>query len=243
MSTWTNRRAPPVDLQAAGVAVGPAVADAEHEVGRQQGGVAVAVRGLQADHAGLQRVVVGDDAPAHQGRDDRHPGQLGELDQQLGGVGVDDAAAGDDQRPLGVVEQVQRLLDLGAGGGRPVDRPAARRCRGRTRSRSAGRRRAGRSGPGRAGPSASGGTPAGRRPGPGPPPARSWPSWSPAWRWRRCRPPGSPPCGSRATGAWPVMHRIGMESPMAEYSPVIMSVPAGPEVPTQTPMLPARARV
>ena len=44
---------------------------------------------------------------------------------------------------------------------------------------------------------------------------------------------------SRATGACPVMHRIGIESAEAEYRPVIMSVPAGPEVPTQTPMLPA----
>ena len=48
---------------------------------------------------------------------------------------------------------------------------------------------------------------------------------------------------SRAVGAWPVMHRIGIESADAEYRPVIMSVPAGPEVPMQTPMLPARARV
>src|SRR4051812_2308687 len=47
---------------------------------------------------------------------------------------------------------------------------------------------------------------------------------------------------SRATGACPVMHRIGMESPDAEYRPVIMSVPAGPEVPMHTPMLPARVR-
>ena len=47
----------------------------------------------------------------------------------------------------------------------------------------------------------------------------------------------------RARGAWPVMHRMGMESAEAEYSPVIMSVPAGPEVPIQTPMLPATARV
>jgi hypothetical protein len=39
------------------------------------------------------------------------------------------------------------------------------------------------------------------------------------------------------------MHRIGTESAAAEYSPVIMSVPAGPEVPTHTPMLPARVRV
>lgn len=48
---------------------------------------------------------------------------------------------------------------------------------------------------------------------------------------------------SLATAAWPVMHRIGIESAAAEYRPVIMSVPAGPLVPTQTPMFPARARV
>src|SRR3954470_5047984 len=46
-----------------------------------------------------------------------------------------------------------------------------------------------------------------------------------------------------AVGAWPVMHRIGTESPVAEYRPVIMSVPAGPDVPMQTPMLPAWVRV
>ena len=34
-----------------------------------------------------------------------------------------------------------------------------------------------------------------------------------------------------------------MESALAEYRPVIMSVPAGPLVPMQTPMLPAAARV
>ena len=48
---------------------------------------------------------------------------------------------------------------------------------------------------------------------------------------------------NRARGACPVMHRIGIESALAEYSPVIMSVPAGPEVPMHTPMLPATARV
>jgi hypothetical protein len=48
---------------------------------------------------------------------------------------------------------------------------------------------------------------------------------------------------SLATGACPVMHRIGVESAQAEYRPVTMSVPAGPDVPTHTPMLPARARV
>ena len=39
------------------------------------------------------------------------------------------------------------------------------------------------------------------------------------------------------------MQRIGIESALAEYSPVIMSVPAGPEVPIQTPILPALALV
>ena len=48
---------------------------------------------------------------------------------------------------------------------------------------------------------------------------------------------------SFATGAWPVMHRIGIESADAEYRPVTMSVPAGPDVPMHTPMLPAAARV
>src|SRR3546814_8119104 len=88
-----------VDLDGARVAVGPAVADAEHEVGPEKGGVAVAVAGLQADHAGHQRVVVGNGAPAHQGGNDRHAGDLGEVDQQGRRVGIDDAAAGDNQRP------------------------------------------------------------------------------------------------------------------------------------------------
>ena len=59
-------------------------------------------------------------------------------------------------------------------------------------------------------------------------------SMSTAWKSSLC---------SRARGAWPVMHRMGMLSAPAEYRPVIMSVPAGPLVPMQTPILPARARV
>ena len=90
-----------VGVDAAGVAVRPAIADAEDEVARQQRRVAVAMAGLQPDHARHQRMVVGDRAPAHQRRDHRNAGQLGELDQQVAGVGVDDAAAGHDQRPLG----------------------------------------------------------------------------------------------------------------------------------------------
>ena len=48
---------------------------------------------------------------------------------------------------------------------------------------------------------------------------------------------------SRATGAWPVMQRMGTESAAAAYSPVIMSVPAGPDVPMHTPIAPGRVRV
>ncbi len=43
---------------------------------------------------------------------------------------------------------------------------------------------------------------------------------------------------SLLVGAWPVMQIIGMESASAVYSPVIMLVPAGPEVPMQTPTFP-----
>ncbi|MFK4514198.1 hypothetical protein ABIF20_001563 [Bradyrhizobium japonicum] len=102
--------------------VGPAVTDAEHEVGFQHGRIAIAVAGLQADHAGHQHVVVGDRAPPHQRRHDRHVGDLGEFHQQVRGVGVDDTATRDDQRPLGGIEHLQRLLDLLARRGGLVDR-------------------------------------------------------------------------------------------------------------------------
>ncbi|CAH0311055.1 hypothetical protein SRABI128_04515 [Microbacterium sp. Bi128] len=59
-------------------------------------------------------------------------------------------------------------------------------------------------------------------------------SMSTAWKSSLC---------SLATGAWPVMQSIGMESAHAAYRPVIMSVPAGPEVPMQMPMLPSLARL
>lgn len=61
-------------------------------------------------------------APAHQRRHDRHVGNLGEFHQQIRGVGIDHAAARDDQRPFGRIEHLQRLLDLLAGRGRLVDR-------------------------------------------------------------------------------------------------------------------------
>jgi hypothetical protein len=109
-----------VDVDRARVAVGPAVADAEHEVARQHRGVAVAVAGLQAAHAGHQRMVVGNGAPAHERGDHRHAGGFGEAHEQVGRIGVDDAAAGHDQRTLGCLEHADGLLDLGARGGRLV---------------------------------------------------------------------------------------------------------------------------
>ena len=141
-----ERAALGVDVQRAGVAVGPAVADAQHEVGLQHGRVAVPVRGLDAHHAGVQRVVIGDGAPAHQGRDHRHAQQLGQFHQPVGGVGVDDAATGHDHRALGR-GSMSRSFAAWAGVAAGLPRAAARRCRCRTRSRSAARRSAGPAAP------------------------------------------------------------------------------------------------
>ena len=114
MSTCTKVRFSGVLIDAAGVPVGPAVADAEHEVARQHRLVAVAVVGLQADHAGVQLVVVADRAPTHQGRDDRNPEGLGQFDEALGGTGVDDAATGDQHGMRVCCEHIDRLLGLTA---------------------------------------------------------------------------------------------------------------------------------
>ena len=111
-----------VGLDRPGVPVGPAVADAEHEIGFQHGGIAVAMTGLQSDHSRHQAMVVGNGAPPHQRRHHRHVDDLGELQQQLGSIGVDDAAARDDQRTLRGVEHFHRLQDLLAGSDRLVDR-------------------------------------------------------------------------------------------------------------------------
>ena len=109
-----------VGVDAAGVAVGPTVADAQDEIAGQHRGVAVAVARLQAAHAGHQRVVVGNRAPAHQRGDDRHAGELSKLHQQVRGVGVDDAATGHDQGLLSGHQHVQGLVDLLAAGRRLV---------------------------------------------------------------------------------------------------------------------------
>jgi hypothetical protein len=94
----------------------------EDEVGREEGGVPVAVGGLDAGHPRHEGVVVGDRAPAHERRDDRDLEQLRQLDEQLARVRVDHAPAGDDQRSFGLGEHRERPLGLGPGGPRLVDR-------------------------------------------------------------------------------------------------------------------------
>ena len=101
-----------VDLGRASVAVGPAVTDADDKVTGQHGGVAVAVAGLQADHAGHQRMVIGNRAPAHQGWNDWHAGDFCKFLQQAGGVGIDDAATGHDQWFVCGQQHVQRFFHL-----------------------------------------------------------------------------------------------------------------------------------
>ena len=95
-----------------GKPITPAIADAQHEVRRQHGGVAVAVAGLQPGHARHQGVIVGNRAPAHQCRDHRYVDDLGKFDQQRRGVRVHDTATRYDQRTLRGIQHGQRLFDL-----------------------------------------------------------------------------------------------------------------------------------
>ncbi len=76
---------------------------------------------LQSDHSGVERMIVGDRAPAHQRRDHRRVRQLCERDQVGGGFRVDDAAAGDDQRPLRRQQQVERATNRLLAGARARD--------------------------------------------------------------------------------------------------------------------------
>ena len=67
-------------------------------------------------------MIVGYRAPAHERWYDWHTGNLGKFHQKRRCLGVDNAAARDDERPLGVVQHGERPLDLGAVGGGLVDR-------------------------------------------------------------------------------------------------------------------------
>ena len=57
-------------------------------------------------------MVIGDGAPAHQGRDHRDTGQFGEFHQQVAGVGIDHAATADQQRAFRLIEHGQGFFGL-----------------------------------------------------------------------------------------------------------------------------------
>ena len=80
-------------------------------------------RAVHAGHAQVQRVAVGERAPGHQRGDDRGAGQLGELAQLGGGLGLDHAAADVQHRALGLGDHPRGLADLA--GVRPGDRVVA----------------------------------------------------------------------------------------------------------------------
>jgi hypothetical protein len=67
-------------------------------------------------------VVVRNTAPTHKRRHHRHIEDFRQLDQQIRGVGVDDAAAGDEQRPLGGHQHIDGLGGLSTGRRRLVHR-------------------------------------------------------------------------------------------------------------------------
>lgn len=78
-----------------------------------------------ADRAEGELVVPGQDADAGLGVADRDAGQLGEPRELLVGVGVEDAAAGDDERALGGADRVGGAADVRVVGVRAADPPFA----------------------------------------------------------------------------------------------------------------------
>ncbi len=101
-----------IGLDIAGMTVCPAVSDANDGIGRKQARIAVTVRRLKTAHARHQTVVVRNNTPTHQGWDDRNAGDFSKFDQKIGSIGIDDAAASNDQRALRFVEHGNRLFCL-----------------------------------------------------------------------------------------------------------------------------------
>ncbi len=100
-----------------------AAAEGDQQIGLLHGGDGGVVA-VHARHAEAQRVVVGEGPPSHQGGDHVDPGQLRQLPQGLGGPGLEDPAAGVDDRAPALAQKPGRLPDHArvAAGGRPVAR-------------------------------------------------------------------------------------------------------------------------
>ena len=95
-----------IHLRTACVAICPAVADADHKVRGQHGGIAIAMAGLQAHHARHERVVVRDGAPTHQSWNHWHARQFSKLHQQVTCIRIDDAAACNDEWLVGLHQHI-----------------------------------------------------------------------------------------------------------------------------------------
>ena len=97
-------------VDAAGDAVVEAGAEGDQQVAllHRRGGGGGAVH---AGHAEVERVVVGEHATRHQRGDDVDPGEVDQLAQRLGGARLEHAAADVEHRPLGLEDQLGRLLD------------------------------------------------------------------------------------------------------------------------------------
>ena len=100
MSTWMILASGAKPSTRPGHPVVEAGAEGDEQVGLLHGGDGRVVA-VHARHPQAQRMVVGEGAPGHEGGDHRDVGQLGQLPQGLGGPGLEDAAAGVDDRPLG----------------------------------------------------------------------------------------------------------------------------------------------
>ena len=112
MSTWILLRARRERVEPAGDAVVEARADADHHVAVVHRPVRLP-GAVHAEHAEPLRIGGRIGAEPHQRRGDRKAGELDQLAQEVARLraGIDDAAAGVEQRPLGVRHQLDRGLD------------------------------------------------------------------------------------------------------------------------------------
>ena len=104
-----------VGLDVAGHPVVEAHAERDQQVGFLDGGVHPGLA-VHAHHAEVERMRGRDAADAEQRHRDRDVGVLGEPAHHVGGAGVDDAVAGEDQRPLGGVNHLDGAIEVGLAG-------------------------------------------------------------------------------------------------------------------------------
>ena len=99
------------ELRIADRAVRDARAGHDDEVGLAHGLVAEGVA-VVADHAEVERILGRHDGEAHHGRDDRDAVFFGKFAEDGDRVAEVDAAAGDDQRALGLLQGIEDPLHL-----------------------------------------------------------------------------------------------------------------------------------